>query len=60
VLNTAKDGGGFLQAITAYLKDDSFKTSKPKVLIWEIPERMLQSPISDEKGWLDRTLGVAK
>jgi alginate O-acetyltransferase complex protein AlgJ len=56
VLNTAKDGGGFLQAITAYLKDDAFRSSKPQVLLWEVPERMLQSPLADEKGWLDRTL----
>ncbi len=48
VLNTAKDGGGFLQAITAYLDDESFKTSKPKVLVWEIPERMLKTPLTDE------------
>jgi alginate O-acetyltransferase complex protein AlgJ len=60
VLNTAKDGGGFLQAVTAYLKDDSFRTSKPQVLIWEIPERMLQSPITEEKGWLEKTLGAAR
>lgn len=28
----------------AYLKDDSFKTNKPKMIIWEIPERELRSP----------------
>jgi alginate O-acetyltransferase complex protein AlgJ len=58
VLNTAKDGGGFLQSMTAYLKDDAFKSSKPKVLIWEIPERMLQSPLGEEVGWLDKTLAT--
>ena len=52
VLNTAKDGGGFVQALTAYLKDDSFKSSKPKVLVWEIPERMFMSTLTEEKGWL--------
>jgi alginate O-acetyltransferase complex protein AlgJ len=56
VLNTAKDGGGFLQAMTAYLKDDAFRTSKPQVLVWEVPERMLQSPLGDEAGWLDRVI----
>jgi alginate O-acetyltransferase complex protein AlgJ len=60
VLNTAKDGGGFLQAMTAYLKDDSFRSSKPQVLVWEIPERMLQSPLKDEKGWLDKALPAAE
>ena len=52
ILNTAKDGGGFLQALTAYLKDDSFKSAKPKILIWELPERMLKSKLTDEKDWL--------
>lgn len=56
ILNTAKDGGGFLQALTAYLKDDSFKSSKPNVLIWEIPERMLQSPLADERNWFSNNL----
>jgi alginate O-acetyltransferase complex protein AlgJ len=59
VLNTAKDGGGFLQALTAYLNDESFRSSKPRVLIWEIPERMLKMPLAEEKSWLtalDRTL----
>jgi alginate O-acetyltransferase complex protein AlgJ len=60
VLNTAKDGGGFLQAMTAYLKDESFRSSKPQVLVWEIPERMLQSPLKDEKGWLEKSLPAAK
>jgi alginate O-acetyltransferase complex protein AlgJ len=54
VLNTAKDGGGFLQAMTAYLSDDAFKAAKPKVLIWEVPERMLRSPITDEAQWLKK------
>lgn len=55
VLNTAKDGGGFLQAITAYLKDDAFKAAKPKVLIWEVPERMLRSPLEDEATWVAKS-----
>ena len=56
VLNTAKDGGGFLQALTAYVQDDSFKTSKPKVIVWEIPERMLGAALTDEKKWLNQFL----
>lgn len=28
----------------AYLKDESFKSKKPKLIIWEIPERELRSP----------------
>ncbi len=28
----------------AYLKDEAFKTSKPKLILWEIPEREFRSP----------------
>jgi len=55
VLNAAKDGGGFLQSTTAYLHDEAFATAKPKVLIWELPERFLLSPLTDEAGWLDKS-----
>jgi alginate O-acetyltransferase complex protein AlgJ len=48
VLNGAKDGGGLLQATKQYLTDEAFKTSKPKVLIWEIPERFLQAKLDGE------------
>jgi alginate O-acetyltransferase complex protein AlgJ len=51
VLNTAKDGGGFLTALTQYLKDDAFISSKPKVLIWELPERFLGEAL-DNSHWL--------
>ena len=54
VLNTAKDGGGFLQAITAYFKDEAFQAVKPRVLVWEVPERMLRSPLADESKWLEK------
>lgn len=47
-----------------YLKDDSFKTNKPKLIIWEIPERELRSPpnykyrdaryVIDNNEWLTR------
>jgi alginate O-acetyltransferase complex protein AlgJ len=57
VLNTAKDGGGFLQAATEYLKDESFRSSKPKVLIWELPERFLGMKLDDEAKWL-QTVGL--
>ena len=52
VLNTAKDGGGFLQAATEYFKDEAFKTAKPQVVVWELPERFLSAPLTDEAGWL--------
>lgn len=52
VLNVAKDGGGFLQATTEYLKDDSFRLAKPKLIIWEIPERFLLTKLEGEVTWL--------
>lgn len=52
VLNTAKDGGGLLQATTAYLTDDAFKSAKPKILVWEVPERFLYTKLVDEPKWL--------
>ncbi len=54
VLNTAMDGGGFLQAMSEYLKNDAFLQSKPKVLVWEIPERFLYMPLTEELGWLKK------
>jgi alginate O-acetyltransferase complex protein AlgJ len=51
VLNASKDGGGFLQATTDYLKDDAFKSAKPKVLVWEVPERFLLMKLDGEPGW---------
>jgi alginate O-acetyltransferase complex protein AlgJ len=54
ILNTAKDGGGFLQAVTAYLTDEAFRSSKPKVLIWELPERFLLTPLDGESNWLKK------
>lgn len=52
VLNTALDGGGFLSAITAYLQNDAYRNAPPRVLIWEVPERFLQTPLGDEAHWL--------
>jgi alginate O-acetyltransferase complex protein AlgJ len=43
ILNVAKDGGGFLQATVQYLNDEAFRTAPPKVVIWEVPERFLQT-----------------
>ena len=57
VLNAARYGGGFLQATTQYLRDDAFRSSKPKVLLWEIPERFLWRKLDEESRWL-RTTGL--
>ena len=54
VANLAKDGGDFDGAAMTYLQSKAFQQEPPKVLIWEVPERMLQKPFKDtERKWLD-------
>ncbi|MGQ0709784.1 MAG: alginate O-acetyltransferase AlgX-related protein [Rhodoferax sp.] len=53
-----------------YLKDGAYKSSKPKLIIWEIPERELRSPPnakfrdaryqSDNNEWLKRITDLLK
>jgi len=45
--NFAKDGGGFSGAANSYLNSPASKETPPKQIIWEIPERDLQSAYSD-------------
>lgn len=53
VANLAKDGGDFDGAAFAYLNSKEFKTQPPKVVVWEVPERMLQKTLTaSEKKWL--------
>lgn len=54
ILNIAKDGGGFLQSATQYFTDESFHQTKPKLIIWEIPERFLYAKLEGEKAWLEK------
>lgn len=42
--NFSKDGGEFSGAAKAYFDSPAFKQTPPKLLIWEIPERDLQTP----------------
>lgn len=53
-----------------YLKDEAFKTNKPKMIIWEIPERELRSPPNakfrdaryqiDNNDWVNRISALLK
>lgn len=45
--NFAKDGGEFSGAATAYFDSPAFKQTPPRLLIWEIPERDLQTPYTN-------------
>lgn len=46
--NFAKDGGEFSGAATDYFTSPAFRETPPQLLIWEIPERDLQSPYQDD------------
>ena len=46
--NFAKDGGAFSGAANSYLNNPAFKETPPKLIIWEIPERDLQSAYAEE------------
>lgn len=53
VANLAKDGGDFEGAAMAYLGSATFRQEPPKVVVWEVPERMLEKPLSEaERRWL--------
>ncbi|KPZ11167.1 Cell morphology protein [Pseudomonas syringae pv. spinaceae] len=41
--NFAKDGGEFSGAANVYFDNPAFRQTPPKLLIWEIPERDLQT-----------------
>lgn len=54
----------------AYLKDEAFKTNKPKLIIWEIPEREFRAPPSykhrdpryhfNNTAWLEKVTAALK
>jgi alginate O-acetyltransferase complex protein AlgJ len=43
--NFALDGGDFDGAARAYLRSPAFKQTPPKLLVWEIPERVLSADL---------------
>ncbi|MEG5266856.1 cell division protein FtsQ [Pseudomonas sp. JDS28PS106] len=45
--NFAKDGGEFSGAAKSYFDNPAFKQTPPALVIWEIPERDLQTPYAD-------------
>ncbi|MDX3895528.1 alginate O-acetyltransferase AlgX-related protein [Pusillimonas sp.] len=49
----AQDGGDFWLAGKTYLEGSEFRETPPRIVIWEIPERVLQMPIvADEAAWM--------
>ena len=54
--NFAEAGGGFASAARTYFKGGAFADTPPKLVIWEIPERVLSQPLDDAdrvlaEGW---------
>jgi len=51
VADMAKDGGGLTSAAIAYFTDPAFTKTPPRVIVWEVPERVLEQPVaaSDEE-----------
>ncbi|HEY8189507.1 MAG TPA: hypothetical protein VIF12_02400 [Micavibrio sp.] len=44
VLNMADEGLGPFAVMETYLKNDAWKNTPPKLVIWEIPERYIMTP----------------
>jgi len=57
--NFAQAGGGFAAAARAYFSGATFRESPPKLVIWEIPERVMGQPIGpDDLGLQGLTMSV--
>ena len=53
VANAAKEGADFDGAAASYVASAAFRDSRPKVVVWEIPERAIEQPIKpSERDWL--------
>jgi len=48
VVNFGQAGGAFLGAAQTYFASQAFRDSPPKLIIWEIPERVVAQPLSAE------------
>lgn len=54
VANLAKDGGDYAGAAVDYFAGKTFRSNPPKLVIWEIPERVIEMPVKDvERKWME-------
>lgn len=63
VLDQSLPGKGMWTPMVEYLKSNNFKNSPPKILVWEVPETVLNNypmPTDDDKVTLDLLFPVAK
>lgn len=50
--NRSKDGGGLTNAAMAFFGDPAFTKTPPQIIVWEVPERMLQEPVAaSDEAW---------
>jgi alginate O-acetyltransferase complex protein AlgJ len=47
IVNYAKAGSGPFRPMHAYLQSEDFRAQRPRLVIWEIPERALVAPAGD-------------
>lgn len=53
--NFAQAGGGFFRAANDYFAGEAFRETPPKLVVWEIPERVIGQPIEPaEQRFLER------
>ena len=57
VLNVAEPGGGFARAAQHYLTGKTFRETKPKLVVWEVPERVVGQPLNDDDKALEAWVG---
>jgi alginate O-acetyltransferase complex protein AlgJ len=57
VENRAEDGGGVANAAIAYFAKPEFEKTPPRAIVWEIPERMIEEPVSASDAQWAATLG---
>jgi alginate O-acetyltransferase complex protein AlgJ len=57
VENRAEDGGGVANAAIAYFAKPEFQKTPPRAIVWEIPERMIEEPVSVSDAQWAATLG---
>lgn len=68
-VSVGADQGSWM-GMESYLRDDAFQTRKPKLIIWEMPERDMRAPpnykyrdaryISDNSEWLLRAAALTQ
>ena len=49
IVTFARPGGGFAGAAREYFTSIAYRETPPKLVIWEMPERVLGQPIGDDE-----------